>query len=298
MKAMILKARERAKPWVPEGFGRFREHYPDTEWPEPDAAADRTQEFLAAWNEGMQPPRSQALVLTPGLFAEWLPGCFGDAAAHFVARDYRCLRTRVRTGREIADQAQRLARQVLDWLRPDEQFIWCTHSKGGIDALWALHEHDALRERCTGLACVQLPVGRSWVIDDIEASEKGIANRVLRAGFRLPFVAAGLNAVSARRDPQTAAWLQALEPPVPMLHAVSWSVTPTSLIDSWHGRLNALRPGHAHDGQFFLADQRHANAAIVCLPRLDHAQPVLGGHGLDVGRLWMSLATVTAVAAA
>jgi len=28
----------------------------------------------------------------------------------------------------------------------------------------------------------------------------------------------------------------------------------------------------------------------VCLPRLDHGQPVLGGLGFDAGRFWLALA--------
>ena len=85
-------------------------------------------------------------------------------------------------------------------------------------------------------------------------------------------------------------WLESYTPALPVLHAVSWSVHATSWIDSYHRELDQLRPGHAHDGQFYLPDQRLPSTPIVGLANLDHAQPVLGGHGLDAARLWRALA--------
>ena len=292
MAIMILKSKERAKPWSPGGFDDFRKHYPATDWQEPAHGLDHTERFEEAWNKRAALPTSIAIVLTPGLFSEWLPGCFRIAQRDFAAAGHRCLRTRVYTGRTVSEQAQRLASTIEGWLQPNERFIWCTHSRGGFDALWALQEYEALAARCVATACVQIPVGHSWVVADIESAQSGLMRRALRRSFQLPFVAAGVALISKRRDPELNRWLQALEPVVPTIHAVSWSVQPTSWVDSWHARLNALRPDHAHDGQFFLSDQRLRKCPIVRLPRLDHAQPVLGGLELDVGRLWQALANV------
>ena len=260
---MIRASPKVAKPWSPTGFDEFPAHYPQTEWAAPDAALERTPGFLDAWNREA-----------------------------FSAAGHRCLRTPVSTRRTVADQATRLARDIRAWLGRDERFVWCTHSKGGIDALWALESDAALRESCIALASVQLPVGHSWVVANVESQQGGWPARLQKSAFRLPPVAAGIETISPRS--RTRRWLETLDPPVPMVHVVSWSVTPTSWVDSWHGKLNALRPGHAHDGQFFLADQRLGAVPVVCLPRLDHAQPVLGGLGLDVGRFWKSLAAVAA----
>lgn len=289
---MILKARHSAKQWSPEGFEQFRDSYPATEWQEGATELDWSDAFGNAWLTGARPSASLAIVLTPGLFSEWLPGCFSQARTRFREAGHRCLKTRVLTGRSAGDQASRLAALILRWLRPGERFIWCTHSKGGIDALWALQEHTELRQRCAAAALVQVPVGYSWVIADIEERSRSFGDRALRASMRMPLFARGVTEISPRRSPDLDHWLQSLVAPVPLIHAVSWSLQATSWIDSWHARLNKLRPGHAHDGQFFLADQRLGRMPVVCLPRLDHAQPVLGGLGLDVGRLWMSLATV------
>lgn len=291
---MILKGPDSAKQWEADGFQDFRDVYPATEWQAVAPELDRSDVFREAWLTGDRPPASLAIVLTPGLFSEWLPGCFKAAREGFRQAGHRCLKTRVLTGRSVADQASRLADGILNWLRPGEQFIWCTHSKGGIDALWALQENVALRQRCAAAALVQLPIGHSWVIADVEERPRGIGDRALRAGMQLGFLARGVTEISNRRSPGLNRFLQSLEPAVPVIHAVSWSSQATSWIDSWHTRLNALRPGHAHDGQFFLADQRLERLPMVCLPRLDHAQPVLGGLGLDVGRLWMGLASVAA----
>ena len=40
-------------------------------------------------------------------------------------------------------------------------------------------------------------------------------------------------------------------------------------------------------------DQRIRGASLVCLPELDHAQVVFGGHSFDAGRFWQTLVQVT-----
>jgi hypothetical protein len=76
---------------------------------------------------------------------------------------------------------------------------------------------------------------------------------------------------------------------VPTLCAASWSIEPTSWIDSWHQILQAACPGIAHDGQFLTSDMVLPRTPLVTLPRIDHAQPVLGGNGFDPARLWTTL---------
>ena len=100
----------------------------------------------------------------------------------------------------------------------------------------------------------------------------------------------GVRDISSRRDPIVTHWLETFLPRLPVLQAESWSVRATSWVDSYHRELNRLRPGHAHDGQFYLADQRLPSTPVVGLANIDHAQPVLGGHGLDAARLWRALA--------
>ena len=54
-------------------------------------------------------------------------------------------------------------------------------------------------------------------------------------------------------------------------------------------RLKQIRPGAAHDGQFFVEDQIWPGASRVLLPEVDHAQTVMGNAGFDSARLWGTL---------
>ena len=294
---MVDDRQGRSGRWGPSGFERYRVHYPATDWRAPRPAHRRSAAFAAAWSERASAPISLAAVLTPGLFAEWMPGCFREAARHFAARGHRCLVTPVSTRLDARTQSRRLGARLRSWLRPNERFVWCAHSKGGIDALTALGLDPTLRERCAALVLVQLPVGFSWVVEDLRAPHRAgrrapIADRLLGRASRGRLFAAGLDEISRARPPDLERWLGPARPHVPTLHAVSWSLTPTHRMDTWHERLERLRPGHAHDGQFFLADQALEGVPTVGLPALDHAQPVLGGGGLDSGRLWAALAAV------
>ena len=293
---MISKRLDAANPWSPAGFERFTEWYPATEWSPPPPELDRTREFLALWQgagtEAVAAERAAAdvaVVLTPGLFGEWLPRCFSGAKRAFKGEGRRVLLTSVRTSLGVRAQARRLAAQIDAWLQPAERFIWCGHSKGGIEALWALAEHAPLRARCRAAVVVQPPVGYSWVVDKWVRTPDSFRERVLRRLLGSGAVRDGVRDISRSRDAEVSAWLETFAPDVPTLNAVSWSIQPTSWVDSYHGELRALRPGHAHDGQFFLCDQRLPATPLVGLPALDHAQPVLGGYGLDVGRLWRAL---------
>jgi len=308
---MIWERPSSAKPWSPQGFERYLEHYPATLWSVPPAQLDRTRAFLALWwaAERRVLPTDVAVVLTPGLFAEWLPTCFRAARRAFEADGHRVLQTPVRTSRGIRAQAGMLSERILAWLNPGERFVWCTHSRGGLDAFWALAHGSELARRCAAVVAVQPPVGPSWIADRWRGTgsahgsraagdraapggttpDRTIGDRCMGLLLRRRLFRDGVRDICTDRDRAVADWLAKFSPPVPALHAVSWSLTPTSWLDSYHARLRALRPGHAHDGQFYLCDQRLPATPVVTLPALDHAQPVLGGLGLDTARLWRTL---------
>jgi hypothetical protein len=284
---MILNASERANPWRPTPFGAFAAHYPETQWRAP-GALERGAAFAACWHAHAGPalPRELAVVLTPGLFAEWLPTCFRGARRGFAADGHRVLQTPACTARGVRQQAAALAARLHAWLRPDERFLWCAHSKGGLDALFALDADENLRGRCAAIVLVQPPIGRSWLVDAWLAAPSGPRGALLRTRWFRD----GVRDISSERDREVRDWLATHTPRVPALHAVSWSVRATSWVDSYHRELNRLRPGHAHDGQFYLADQLMPRWPVVGLAGIDHAQPVLGGAGLDTARLWRALA--------
>lgn len=283
---MILKSR-----WSPHGFEEYRKRYPQTPWVGVHGF-DLTGQFLLHWDSEAPWPQASSIVLTPGLFAEWLPGCFAEVARAARQARHRVLRSSVRTSKGVEEQATALKTEIAQWLGPRDHFVWLAHSKGVLDALWCLREHDSLRARCTGLVAVQPPSGISWVLESWATDPKKLADRAMRRLMDLRIFRAGCREITNRRSAALTSWLETFSPPVPMLQAVSWSVLPTSWVDSFHARLNTLRPGCAHDGQLYLSDQVLPATPTVCLPRLDHAQPVLGGLGLEVGRLWGTLLRV------
>lgn len=94
----------------------------------------------------------------------------------------------------------------------------------------------------------------------------------------------GLNSVIERLD--------AFPRPFALLQTATWSTQPTAWLDSFHERLGEIRPGCAHDGQFYLEDLIWPNLPHVLLPHVDHAQPAMGGFGFDPVRYWLSAITL------
>lgn len=289
-----MKRFNSANLWTPEGFEAYAAHYPKTAWQPVPTEHDRTSEFVARWrsDETSRPAGVGTVVLTPGLFAEFLPRCFAPAVKALAAAGWRVLRTPASSRRGVRDQAARIADWLAPRLAPAERFVWCGHSKGAIDLLYALASNESLRARCAAAVVVQPAVGLSRVVERWRAAPRGLGERIGRKLLASSLVRNGVREISTERDPVVVDWLACFAPAVPTLSAVSWSIRPTSWIDSYHRTLNEIAPGHAHDGQFLLVDQRLRAASFVCLPALDHAQPVLGGLGFDAGRFWRTLVEV------
>jgi alpha-beta hydrolase superfamily lysophospholipase len=288
---MIVKRPKSANPWIPEGFEEYAKHYPKTAWRAVPAEYDRTAAFIARWRsvEPFRPGGVRTVVLTPGLFSEWLPRCFAAVVRALRAAGFRVIRTRVRSRYGVRDQAKRLAAELVTRLGPSERFVWCGHSKGAIDLLYVLETSRPLRESCVAAVVAQPAVGASRIVDRWQNEPRGVRERIGRGLIAIDPVRDGVREISSRRDPVVADWLAGFEPAVPTTCMVSWSIQPTSWVDSYHRTLAEIVPGHAHDGQFLMVDQRLPGASLVCLPEIDHAQPVLGGYSFDPGRFWRTL---------
>jgi hypothetical protein len=251
---------------------------------------DQTGAFIESWQSG--PRRAdhiRTVVITPGLFAEFLPRCLAPAVQMLRAAGYRVVRTPARSRHGVRDHAALIAAELTAALQPGERFLWCGHSKGAIDLLYVLETTPALRESCTGAVVVQSAAGPSRVIERWQNAPRGIGERVRRQVIRHWLVRDGVRDISQARDPLVSEWLGRFVPAVPTLCVVSWSLEPTSWVDSYHRTLEEMAPGQAHDGQFLLQDQRLPGTNLVCLPHVDHAQPMLGGSGFDVARFWRTL---------
>ena len=288
---MIEKPKTSANGWTPHGFDGYRNHYPNTGWTPVDIDRDLSERFISYWETDAVPVQNSArtVVLSPGLFSEFLPGCFSAAKKTLSSAGFRVIRTRARSRFSIREQAERLAAGLRQDLGNEERFIWCGHSKGSIELLWALEQTQALRALCAAAIVVQPAAGVSPVVNRWQNAPKTIFERAGGALISTPPVRAGVRDISKDRDDVVSKWLEEFSPVTPTLCVATWSIKPTSWVDSYHRTLNEIAPGHAHDGQFLMTDQRLPGTSLVCLPELDHAQPVFGGNQLDTERLWRAL---------
>lgn len=285
--------------WAPHGFDDWRRHYPATPLPRATPDLDLSARFIDSWAaRATRLPATTTIVLIAGLYSEWLPGCHRDARRALRAAGYRVLTVPVRSARGVFEQGEWIAETLRTRLPASGDFVALTHSKGGIDTLAALNGAPALRARCTGIALVQPPVGPSAIVDTLFADNASaranapppLAERIARRLLDSRWTANGTRDIGSRRDPRVAAMLAAVPAGLHLVHAISWSVHAATRFDSHHAKLNGLRPGCAHDGQFYLEHQVLHGQPWIGLPRLDHGQPVIGGLGFDAGRFWLALA--------
>lgn len=285
----------RCPAWSPFGFDDWRQHYPATPFERAPASLDWTGRFIDCWHApGVDACPDTVIVLIAGLYSEWIPACFRDAARALHAARYSILRVPVRSSRGVAEQGRHIVRTLNVRLPAGRRFIVLAHSKGGLDALAALRADSGLRARCDGIALVQPPVGPSAIVDGlleqhgarIDPAWLGWAAGKL---LRTRWLHAGSRDIGSGRDAGIANLLSGLPGDLHCLHVVSWSVERSSRFDAHHLRLDRYRPGCAHDGQFYLDHQTIRDMPQVCVPHLDHGQPVLGGAGFDAGRFWLAL---------
>lgn len=286
----------RKKPWTPEGFDDWPLHFPATELARTAAHLDWTEQFISCWHDPVQClPRSTLVVLVAGLFSEWLPRCFQECAQTLRSAGYQVLRMSVRSSRGVMAQGRHISKVLTTELKQGQRFVILAHSKGGLDALAALSHNKALSDACDGVALVQPPAGPSTVMDEVmgcstqQPTQGYPLDRVSRALAKTPWMADGTRDISSLRDPQITHMLNHLPADLHFAHVVSWTCAPSSRFDTHHARLNARRPGWAHDGQFYLDNQIINGVPQICLPRLDHGQPILGGGGFDATRFWLTL---------
>ncbi|CAB3809098.1 hypothetical protein LMG28688_06921 [Paraburkholderia caffeinitolerans] len=288
--------------WTPAGFDEWQRHYPATPFSRNAGPFDWTECFIDCWNrQQARLPTPTTVVLVAGLYSECLPGCHRDARRALGGAGYRVVTVPVRSSRAVMTQGEHIAAWLHKRLARDEAFIALTHSKGGIDTLAALVGDPALMNRCAGIALVQPPVGPSAIIDKLfspPSAPMPLLERAARRFMRTRWTAQGTRDISSNRDPCVAAMLRAIPGELHLVHAVSWSIEPATRFDSHHTRLNGYRPDCAHDGQFYLEHQVLPGVPQICLPRLDHGQPVLGGLGFDAGRFWLALADLLHVTSA
>lgn len=287
--------------WSPGDFEEYRARWPATPaFARPDPVP--TEAFALAWrwpDEVLDRRVREAgagvrVLLVRGYLGNWMPGNLVAPTEGLRAAGVDARLLRNAAGATVQANVERLAAQLEDDGVP---LLLCGHSKGGLECL-ALA--DRLGDRVVGVILSQTPRGPSGVLESLLLREhqQTLSGPKRRAEEWLQRL--GLHAIGAAEGGRQltreglAALIAALDRPrpFPVWQTASWSDQPTTWLDSFHGRLGEIRPGCAHDGQFFLEDLIWPGLPHVLLPRVDHAQPVMGGFGFDPVRYWKVLVTL------
>lgn len=293
--------------WCPDGFDGYRSLFPATPSLEPLPDAGPTDVFSSLWDElaatstealraRFEPlARHTTVVFVRGYLGGFMPGNLAAPARAARGMGFDAWLAPVRGGATVEENVGHLARS-LQQRRGRDKLVFCGHSKGGIESLLLLSGNKDIAARCAGVILSQTPRGPSRVLEcllDREHDEtlarpyRRLAVAVQRRGLRLIGGARGGRQLTAPRILELTRDLLSPQPPWPVLQTASWSSRPTTWLDSFHERLGEIRPGCAHDGQFYLEDLLWPELPHVLLPHLDHAQPVVGGYGFPHARYWL-----------
>ncbi len=298
--------------WVPSGFENYRDHYPATPTI-PLLDLTYTKNFIAVWHElketGIHPNnpllkrlaialQNTTLVLIRGFLGNYMPGN--------LVQIYKALRSlgidtfiACNSARStIAENAKYITAEIHRRVVPTRRLLFLAHSKGGLEAQWIISFNPCLLERTSGIIMSQTPLGPSIVLESLllkqhQNSLIGIkrkwAEHLQRMGICLIRAHHTGEELTTKKLNSIIDLLQAKRNNNLLLQTASWSSRPTTWLDSFHQRLQEVRPNCAHDGQFYLEDLIWPNVPHVLLPHLDHAQPVVGGFGFDPALYWLTM---------
>jgi len=295
-------------PWSPEGFDDYRSRFPAT--PSLPVLADDTPTFIAAWHELADPfVRRAALYSDPhrtrttvvfirGYLGHYMRGNLVPARDAIAKSGYATFIAKNAAGGNVADNVTRLAAELDVRVPRYHRLIFCGHSKGGLEALTLVDQRPDLAARTRAVILSQTPRGPSHVLESVLTGRhrdslslrRSLAELTQRIGLKAIVATPGGLELTRDRLPRVVGPLLARAPrPFPVIQTASWSSRPTTWLDSFHERLGEIRPGVAHDGQFYLEDLLWPDLPHILLPHLDHAQPVMDGFGFDSARYWSTL---------
>ena len=298
----------RMHKWSPEGFDRYRELFPETPTISIDDDLDKSEVFRSTWTLGAEAAARNikklgsdtSIVFVRGYLGNYMPGNLIRPVGTLRRLGFDCFILRNRSGDNVSNNVAMLADQ-LEKRETKKRLLLCGHSKGGMECLWLLAKHEEVASRCAGVALSQMPSGASMVMDSIlhkrhresrYSSYRHFSETV--QGMMLSLLGARPGGYDLTSDiwPRLVNGVANREWSFPILQTASWSAQPTAWLDSFHVRLGEIFPGRAHDGQFYLDDLIWPRFAHVLLPEIDHAQPAMGGSGLDCSRYWLTLLSV------
>ncbi|MFO0747128.1 MAG: hypothetical protein U1F43_15915 [Myxococcota bacterium] len=302
-----------AAPWQPEGFGatasstRRRRPWRCRPWRRASASrrCGALEGFDAAGARALlgEATRDVTVVLVRGYLGNLMRGNLVPARDALRAIGVDAFIARNRAGGTVADNARMIGDAVRRRLAGTRRrLVFGGHSKGGLESLQVLADDPAgLGARTAAVILSQTPRGPSRVLESLLSGAHAAtlgprrrwAERAQRAGLWALGARAGGLELTGARLPALVARIDRTSAAVPrsfrLVQTASWSSRPTVWLDSFHERLGEIRPGVAHDGQFYLEDLLWPGVEHVLLPHLDHAQPVMDGFGFDSARYWLAM---------
>jgi pimeloyl-ACP methyl ester carboxylesterase len=298
------------KCWKPEGFSQYQKFFPQTPLIDLDKKLDKSNQFILKWHLGTDMAAKSfthlahdtSIIFVKGYLGNCMPGNFAKPVKTLKSLGFDSFILQNKAGANVIDNVNMLAEQ-LKLKKTKKNLIFCGHSKGGMECLALLKTHEDIAARCIGLALSQTPSGPSKVIESILLKKhrtvryskyRMVAENIQRIAISLLRAKPGGLELSSDIWPHLVDSFNDHEWSFPVLQTASWSIQPTAWLDSFHTRLGEITPNNAHDGQFYINDLIWPNLSHILLPEVDHAQPVMGGHGFDCSRYWVSvLATLT-----
>ena len=291
--------------WTPLGSLDYLNHYPNTPVL-PKCNQNISEAYSDTWHRLLDIKNRVAplgtdeitIVIVKGIFGDLMPGNFKatfillkSLGLHVIfAEPHKASATIEKNAISFKNSIER---QVTN---TEKKLLFLTHSKGGLDTLWAMLKFPKLKERTVGIALVQCTRDASGILEGIftkkypNYSKKDtfkdlIANKVITyLGYKsgcLELTSPKINATIDSIDKQQFDF--------PIIAVATWSILPTSRLDSFHKRLKLIRPGSAHDGQFFIEYQLWLNFEQIILGNIDHSQPAMGGNGFDDSHFYLCL---------
>lgn len=263
-------------------------HYPKT--PEIEGVDWALTDFFHALDNHQTADLADAplihIVLVKGLMGDHMLNHFKDVKEHFLQQGYEVSVAPTSGTASIKDNAAAIA---LHLSQINKNIYLLCHSKGGLDALTALENDQQIWPAIKGAILVQTPFDISPVLNSILT---GAYPRGKRTTLKEAVYKVSLHLLSAKKacydliNPNIKPYLKNYHFPFPVIQCVTWSVQPTSWVDSFHKRLSEIDKGVAHDGQFYVHKMLWPCFPNILVGGIDHAQPVVGGYGFQAGYFW------------
>lgn len=291
--------------WTPEGRLDYLDYYPYT--PNLNEGNINISEiFVSTWNKILNkceqnvPSEAYALtiVLVKGIFGDLMPGNFNATYQYLKKSGLKTIIIKPKkASASIMENAQALKDSIENQIPgKSSKLLFLTHSKGGLDTLWAMLSFPDLYKRTMGMAIVQCTREKSVIMERILFKRhtffsgiEDVKENILKKLLYLVGYKAGCLELTSKKIHQTIREIDKVKFDFPVISVATWSIKPTSWLDSYHKKLGQIRPGCAHDGQFFLEDQVWPQFKQIILGNIDHAQPAMGGNGFDDARFWLTI---------